>query len=123
MYFAASKEPSQIYDPEQWVSFYDQGCSCGCDGMRIIEVESIKDSDLSREQLENKFLIWSSVLDYHAEMTESGMSLELVVFPGESLPKLPSVAKLNVRPWNPDDVPFCMQKYASKIPENFGERD
>ena len=75
--------------------------------------------ELLREHLEGELLSWSSVLDYHSEQTESGMALELVVFPGESLPKVPSAAKLKVRPWNPEeDIPFCMRAYATKIAEN-----
>ena len=123
LYFAASKDPEQVFDPEQLALIHYQNCACGCDGPVIAEVASLAQTDLSREMLENEFLAWSSVLDYRAEMTESGMSLELVIFPGESLPKVPSVAKLNVRPWNPDDIPFCMQKYTAKIPEKIYERD
>ena len=56
------------------------------------------------------------------ENTESGLALELVVFPGESLPVIPNCAKLKIRPWDPEtDVPFCMkevQKLAEKDWQN-----
>ncbi len=123
LYFSSAKEPEITYDPEHLALLHNHGCSCGCDEPRVGEVNSLREDKLSSELLESRFLAWSSVLDYHAEKTESGMSLELVVFPGESLPKVPSAAKLKVRAWDPEDVPFCMRKYASKIAENFHERD
>ena len=123
LFFSSAKEPELIYDPEQQVVLQLQSCSCGCDEPRVVEANTLREDHLSRELLEDRILAWSSVLDYQAEKTESGMSLEVVVFPGESLPKMPSVARLMIRPWNPDDIPFCMQKYASKISENFYEMD
>lgn len=119
--FASMKAPNLIYDPEQMVVLRQQRCSCGCEEPRVVDANPIREDRLTRELLEGKFLAWSSVLDYRAEQTESGMSLELVVFPGESLPKVPSVARLMVRPWNPDDIPFCMRKYTTKISEKIYE--
>jgi len=50
---------------------------------------------------------WTSVLDCRMRRGEYGLELEIVVFPGEKLPKLPSSAKLVVRPWDPKhDTPF-----------------
>lgn len=116
--FASSKNPEIIYDPQEIAVVHHQPCSCGCDAPRVVETNSARQDNLSRMLLEEKFLTWSSVLDYRAEYTESGAALELVVFPGESIPKLPTFAKQTVRCWNPDeDVPFCMRKYVSKIPE------
>lgn len=54
---------------------------------------------------------WNSVLDCHISREIGGLNLELVVFPRQRLPKLPSCAKLSVRNWNPDeDRPFVMEK-------------
>ena len=119
--FVSAKNPELIYDPEHMVLMHEKGCSCGCEEPSVLEANALREDKLSSEMMEGKFLAWSSVLDYRAEKTESGMSLELVVFPGESLPKVPSVAKLMVRPWNPNDIPFCMQQYSTKISENFVE--
>ena len=117
--FRASKNPELIFDPMEESLIHYQPCSCGCDAPRVIETNSLQEEKRSRELLEDRFLVWSSVLDYYAEKTEFGMALELVVFPGESLPKIPSAAKLRVRPWNPEkDIPFCMGQYMQKIPEN-----
>lgn len=124
LYFSSAKDPELIYDPIETALVHYQPCSCGCDEPRVIETKSRNQDKLAQELLEDSFLAWSSVLDYHAEQTESGMALELVVFPGESLPRVPSAARLNVRPWNPEsDIPFCMRHYAVKIPEKIHERD
>lgn len=66
-------------------------------------------SDPALEGLREPLLRWSSVLDYRAERTEMGLSLEVVVFPGKQLPRLPSGGKVTVRSWEPGaDVPFCL---------------
>ena len=115
--FSYAKNPELIYDPDQTVLLHTHACSCGCDEPRVMEANASSEDDISREMLESRLLTWSSVLDFCMEKTESGLSLEMVVFPGESLPKVPSVAKLSVRRWNQNDIPFCMQQYASRIPE------
>lgn len=118
LYFISAKDPSIVYDPEQTARIHYQPCCCGCDEPRAVDVKAVKTDDLLREHLENELLTWSSVLDYRVEYTEFGAALELVVFPGEPIPQLPSFAKLNVRPWNPkEDVPFCMREFFPKIPE------
>ena len=54
---------------------------------------------------------WTSILDYRLERTEAGLSLEMVTFPGARLPKLPSLARLSSRTWQPDtDCPFDLEK-------------
>ena len=121
--FSYVKKPELLYDPNQISLVHYNACACGCGEPRIVETNSLCRDILAAEKLENQFLAWSSVLDLRAEITESGMALELVVFPGESLPKVPSAAKLKVRAWQPEDVPFCMQKYVRRIPENFREKD
>lgn len=119
LYFRSAKDPEVYFDPMEIALVHYQPCSCGCDDVRVLETSSARADVRARELLEDKFLAWSSVLDYYSEQTESGMALELVVFPGESLPKVPSAAKLKVRPWNPEeDIPFCMRGYVTKITEN-----
>ncbi|MBQ8236914.1 MAG: hypothetical protein IJZ39_02030 [Oscillospiraceae bacterium] len=106
-------EPGLVYDTQETAKIWHQPCSCGCDDARIVETVFVGDDDPSKTMLEERFLAWSSVLDYRVKRTECGLDLELVVFPGESLPKITSCARLTVRPWNPDaDVPFCMERYA-----------
>ncbi len=118
LYFQSAKDPDLIYDPLETAMVHYQPCSCGCDDPRVVETNYIGADNPRRAELEEKFLSWSSILDYRLEYTESGMAVELVVFPGESLPKLPSFARLNVRTWDPEaDVPFCVKPYITKIPE------
>ncbi len=61
--------------------------------------------------LSRRLLPWSSVLDFRCAQTPFGMDLEVVTFPGEKLPELPSCAKLTLRSWDPEtDIPFSLQK-------------
>ena len=124
LFFSSAKTPELTYDPEHIALLHHQPCCCGCDEPRVVEVKSTRDDALSREYLEEKLLTWSSVLDYQVEYTESGAALELVVFPGEAIPQLPSFAKQKVRLWKPnEDIPFCMRPIAEKIPEKAVECD
>ena len=109
IHLVSAKDPDVVYDPQQHVRLQYQPCSCGCDSVRVVEYRYLRNDSLSEEDLQERLLTWSSVLDYRATHTESGLNLELVVFPGELLPKLPSCAKLTVRTWDPEkDIPFCL---------------
>ena len=116
--FASAKNPDILYDPEQVMRIRYQPCSCGCDEPRVVETKSVRPDVLSKYNLDDLLLTWSSILDYRVEYGESGVELELVVFPGEPLPKLPSCAKLVIRPWNPsEDIPFDLSGILGKKPE------
>ena len=66
-----------------------------------------RSADPDLYQLAQDLQAWTSILDCHVAKTESGLEVEIVCFPGEKLPKLPSAAKLIVRPWDPKhDTPF-----------------
>lgn len=83
-------------------------CSCGCTAPKIVDIDMEKvDYHLDIFVLGEGLHYWSSILDCRMEKTDCGLELELVVFPGEKLPKLPTAAKLLVRPFNPEtDAPF-----------------
>ena len=116
--FASAKNPDILYDPEQVMRIRYQPCSCGCDEPRVVETKSIRQDVLSKNNLDELLLTWSSILDYRVEYGESGIALDLVVFPGEPLPKLPSFAKLVIRPWNPsEDIPFDLSGILGKKTE------
>ena len=116
--FASAKNSDILYDPEQVMRIRYQPCSCGCDEPRVVETKSIRQDVLSKNNLDELLLTWSSILDYRVEYGESGIALDLVVFPGEPLPKLPSFAKLVIRPWNPsEDIPFDLSGILGKKPE------
>lgn len=107
--FVSRKDPTVFYEPGESAIMHYQPCSCGCDAPRFAELTLYSDQ-LTLNQLEEKLLSWSSVLDYRASLTDSGIDLELVVFPGEKLPKLPTCAKLTVRNWDPEqDIPFFIE--------------
>ena len=113
------KDESLIYDPEETSILMHQPCSCGSDSPRIVDVIYTGEADFSAHVLEEKLLPWSSVLEFRSRVTESGVDLEVVVFPGMPLPELPSCAKLTVRAWDPnEDVPMCIQDWFSKNFEN-----
>ena len=108
--FVSRKDPAIFYDPDESANLHYQPCSCGCDDPRIAELTYHHHSP-AVFNLEELLLNWSSVLDYRVEDTPSGLDLEVVVFPGEPIPRLPSCAKLTVRAWDPDtDIPFFMRK-------------
>ena len=104
--------PGVVYNTQETARIWHQPCSCGCDDPRIVETVFIGDDDPGKLVLEDRFLAWSSVLDYRAARTEAGMELELVVFPGVNLPKVPSCVRITARTWDPEkDTPFCMEQY------------
>lgn len=115
--FVSRKDPTVVYEPGETALMHYQSCSCGRDTPRFGELVHHSDQE-TLNHLEERLLSWSSVLDYRAVQTESGINLEVVVFPGEKLPKLPSCARLEVRNWDPEkDIPFFIQDTYLKIPE------
>lgn len=82
-------------------------CSCGCSSPRLVDLAPGKYVDPSLRGLGAELQSWASVLDCRLEKTINGLEIELIVFPGEKLPKLPSCARLIVRSWDPErDKPF-----------------
>ena len=116
--FVSKRDASVVYDPEETAVVHYQPCSCGCDAPRI--VETLYSGVMpTHTLLEERFLDWSSILDFRVTNTESGLKLELIVFPNESLPELPSCAHLSVRNWDPErDIPFFIQENYLQTNEN-----
>lgn len=82
-------------------------CACGDDRPRLMDMAVGSRADRELVLLGNEINQWTSVLDCRLEKGSAGLEIEIVVFPGEKLPKLPSCAKLIVRPWNPaTDAPL-----------------
>ena len=116
--FISRKDPSVSYEPGESAIMHYQPCSCGCDAPRLAELTHCSEM-MTINHLEEQLLSWSSVLDYRVTQTESGIKLEMVVFPGELLPKLPSCANLEIRNWDPEkDIPFFIEDTYQNIPEN-----
>lgn len=82
-------------------------CSCGCPSPRLMELTTSNGIHPDLSDLWESCHYWGSILDCKIANTGHGLELEVVVFPGEKLPKFPSCAKLLVRAWNPEeDEPF-----------------
>ena len=114
------KDENLIYDPEETSILLHQACSCGSNSPRIVDVIYTGEEDYSAHKLENMLLPWASVLEFRSQITESGLDLELVVFPGMPLPELPNCAKLTVRAWDPNvDIPMSIQDtFLKKLEKN-----
>ena len=117
--FVSTRDTDVVYDAEESAIVHYQPCSCGNDSPRIVETHRVEEES-GMKVLEERILDWSSVLDYRATMTESGLSLELVVLPDQQLPELPSCAHLEIRTWDPEsDIPFFMQENYLNNCENY----
>lgn len=82
-------------------------CPCGRKEARLVDMELPSKLGPELEGLYQQLLKWSSILDCRMEKGQYGLEMELVVFPGQKLPKLPSAAKRVIRGWNPEqDEPF-----------------
>lgn len=82
-------------------------CKCGSRDPLLLDLSLGHNVDHELLALSNSINRWTSVLDCRIQRGEGGLEIEIVVFPGEKLPKLPSCAKLVVRPWDPElDAPF-----------------
>lgn len=82
-------------------------CRCGSRSPRLMDLRPGKSMDPDLVRLCYSLHSWTSILDCKVERGEYGLEIEIVCFPGEKLPKLPSAAKLVIRPWNPkNDEPF-----------------
>jgi len=82
-------------------------CKCGSAAPRLMDIDTNNGMDSSMSRLGESLHYWGSVLDCKLANTGYGLELEVIVFPGEKLPKFPSCAKLLVRAWNPEsDEPF-----------------
>ena len=92
-------------------------CPCGSRAPRLTNMcyGGLKDSHL--DALAHHLMSWTSILDCHVKKGEFGLEIEIICFQGEQLPKLPTAAKLIIRPWDPaSDVPL-MHASSLKIPE------
>lgn len=84
-------------------------CPCGNPAPKLVDIGIAPSQSSDTMKTAEELLFWSSVLDCVFTKTPHGMEVEVVCFPGERLPKLPSCAKLQVRSWNPkQDCPLPM---------------
>ncbi len=75
-----------------------QKCRCGSSAPRLLEfIPGKTEEDPDLLQLGQDLQSWTSILDCRLQKGEYGLEMELVVFPGEKLPKLPTAAKMLIR--------------------------
>lgn len=111
-------QPERVFRSGDRGRVVNKPCSCGCGSPRLMELDLSEGADMPLLELAGQMLSWSSVLDCRIRRGECGLELELIVFPGEKLPKLPTVARQIVRPWNPEvDMPF-LEVPGWKVPDN-----
>ena len=95
------------WQPELRVNLGDRGrllsekCRCGSTTKRLLDLQMGSNVDPDLYQLSQDLLNWTSILDCRLAKTEYGLEVEVVCFPGEKLPKIPTAAKLLVRNFNP----------------------
>lgn len=82
-------------------------CPCGCKSPRLMDMSYGSGSDPELAQLGQDLGSWTSILDNRLVRGDYGLEVEIIIFPGEKLPKLPNSARRVVRAWNPEkDEPF-----------------
>lgn len=84
-------------------------CRCGNPAPRVMNLKPVNVEDAELAELGQYLFSWTSVLDCALKRGAYGLEIELVTFPGEKLPKLPSCARQVIRPWNPEadePIPF-----------------
>lgn len=82
-------------------------CPCGSCVPRVTAISPVETPDSKLSKLGEEFHLWTSILDCRLAECGYGLELEMIVFPGEKLPKLPSFSKMVIRPWDPErDEPF-----------------
>lgn len=78
-------------------------CRCGSSTPRIMDFAPGKtEEDKVIQDLGEELQSWTSILDCALRRGPYGLEIELVVFSGEKLPKLPHAAKMVVRNFDPE---------------------
>jgi len=104
---AAKELPDVWYLPGRQGRVETSACPCGCQEPRLMDIAPGRNEDPALTSLRSELHSWSSILDCRVERGQYGLELEIVTFLGYQIPKLPSCAKLVVRPWEPErDIPF-----------------
>ena len=95
-------------------------CKCGCESVRLVDMQPLEGDRSDMIALGQMLHSWTSILDCRISRAECGLEIEIVCFPGEKLPKLPSAARLILRPWNPkNDEPFWAYNTRKAVQESW----
>ena len=99
--------PDVVFHTGERAYLETKPCECGCDSPRLMDMAHGSNVDPELAAVGRDLMSWTSVLDCRLSRGEYGLEMEVVTFPGEKLPKLPSCAKRLVRAWDPEkDEPF-----------------
>lgn len=99
------------------ISWMEEGIRRGldCDVFRCEYLENIPEyaaADPDLIQIAQELLAWNSILDCNLKKGPCGLEMEIIFFPGEKQPKLPSCAKRILKKWDPDvDSPLWWNPY------------
>lgn len=105
-------DPKTRFVTQSFGRIMREKCPCGDPSSKLTDINSGDDSPDSMLGLYEELSFWSSILDCRVERSEFGLELEIVCFPGEKMPKLPTCARLIVRAWNPEvDIPFSLDAF------------
>ena len=99
--------PGQAYSTGEYGRILSVQCGCGNSEAYLTDFSISTQLDPAVTAIYEQLHSWTSILDCRVLKGSYGLELEIVKFPGEKLPKLPSCAKLILRSWNPElDEPF-----------------
>ena len=92
-------------------------CPCGSTAPRLMNMAygGLMDSEL--DSLAQHLMSWTSILDCHVKKGHQGLELEIICFPGEKMPQLPTAARLVIRPFDPNADTPLLHVSSLKIPE------
>ncbi len=123
MVFYPKASPGLRYPTGENARLVRTPCRCGSAAPRLMDICPGKTEEKDLAELRQMLQSWTSILDCRLTRGEYGLEIEIVAFPGEKLPKLPSAAKLVIQPWNPEvDEPFLYAptlKFAEKHEESY----
>lgn len=98
-----------------------QPCDCGSRSPRLMDMRTGSNNPMELDSLGQGLQKWNSILDCRLKKSVHGLEIEIICFPGEKLPRLPTTAKQVIRPWQPEvDEPFEYRPGIS-LRENFTE--
>lgn len=95
-------EPELRWCSGNFASLASEPCGCGQGETRLVDIQPVEMEDKVIGEFAQYLLSWTSVLDFSLRRGPYGLELEMIIFPGEQLPKLPSCARQVIRPWDPE---------------------
>lgn len=97
-------------------------CECGSKSPRLMDFTPGRtEEDKMIMALGEELQSWTSILDCALRRGAYGLEIELVVFKGEKLPKLPNAAKMIIRDFDPETEKPMPYDPAEGIPPRTGK--